>query len=87
MADPIGGPLNAACDAQVNLAKAAEAFIHSVAFHTDPTEKAPPSVTVEYAFEPGGPAHRQLVSLPELTSSQLLDSLARSASETGKPTG
>jgi hypothetical protein len=87
MADLIGGPLNAACDAQVKLAKATEAFIHSVSFHTDPTGQAPPSMTVEYVFEPGGPVHRQLVSLPELTSSQLLESLARSASESGRPAG
>ncbi len=69
MGDLIGGPLNAACDAQVRLAKATVDFIQAVGFEapdtTDPNAKADPwgkTRTAKFSFDrpvlvdPGRPA-------------------------------
>ncbi|MBB1268163.1 DUF2589 domain-containing protein [Shewanella sp. SR44-3] len=47
----IGGPLAAACDAQISLAKATSDFIESVGFVTDPTSKLQKVRYVDFKYD------------------------------------
>lgn len=89
MADLIGGPLQAACEAQMRLAEATADFIRNVGFDIDPAGQRPPVMRVEF-IRPGPDRHEpEYLHLPleGLGNDELLDNIEKlkSAGNEGKP--
>ncbi|MFO8084823.1 MAG: DUF2589 domain-containing protein, partial [Desulfobacterales bacterium] len=76
-ADLIGGPLEAACRAQMQLAKTTADFIRSVSIKLDPSEQTAPLATIEYASSSEGPMEKIEFSLSGFTNTQVHEALAK----------
>jgi len=87
MADLIGGPLQAACEAQMRLAEATAEFIRNVGFDIDPTGLRPPVMRVEFVRPEAHEPEYLHLPLEGLGNAELLDNIEKlkSAGNEGKP--
>ncbi|MCF8382043.1 MAG: DUF2589 domain-containing protein [Chlorobium sp.] len=77
MADLIGGPLQAACEAQMRLAEATADFIRSVCFDIDPTGQRPPVMRVEFVRPEAHEPEYLHLPLEGLGNAELFDNIEK----------
>jgi len=77
MADIIGSPLMAACEAQIRLARSTADFIRNVSFDIDPADNRPPVMRVEFTCPPDHTPDSFHLPLEGLGNAELLDNIEK----------